>query len=211
MSALPLLLECSTISRLCKPSHHPHSPCLTHSTKDQTLPPLFRAISPLLPSTWQNNIARRLGVVERKRTPPPWGSSAHSAPSSPTPLASGSVSVCQLLVFPPVRSRSLFGIALKEVLVWPRLSTGDRKGQRLRKGGRCTHHRPTQEPDCRRTTGDSCEERSTRKQRGLCPNDPTTIAGGECWERSTVGYRVIVVLSASSSFDVVSPETENAI
>lgn len=151
--------------------HHttPTLPVSPIPPKIKPFPPLFRAISPLLPSTWQNNIAREAGGRGKGTDTPPPGD---HAPSSPTPLASGSVSVCQLLVFPPVRSRSLFGIAPKEVLVWPRLSTGDRKGQRLRKGERCTHHRPTQEPDCRRTTGDSCVKRDRHANNVGCV--PTT-------------------------------------
>lgn len=92
---------------------------------------------------------------------------AHRLPLPPAPFLFVSPSSSPLFgAVPCSESRQ------KKCLVWPRLSTGDRKGQRLRKGERCTHHRPTQEADCRRTTGDSCVKRDRHANNVGCV--PTT-------------------------------------
>lgn len=204
MSTLPLLLECSTISRLCK-SITPPPLSLSHPFhhRSNPSPPLFRTISPLLPSTWQNNIAREAGGRGKETDTPPLRimRRAHRLPLPPAPFLFVSSSSSPLFgAVPCSESRQ------KKCLVWPRLSTGDRKGQRLRKGGRCTHHRPTQEPDCRRTTGDSCVKRDRHANNVGCV--PTTRRRSR---EGSAGNDRRLEIASSSSFDVVSPETENAI
>lgn len=151
-------------------AHHttPTLPVSPIPPKIKRFPPLFRAISPLLPSTWQNNIAREAGGRGKETDTPPWGHGrAHRLPLPPAPFLFVSPSSSPLFgAVPCSESRQ------KKCLVWPRLSTGDRKGQRLRKGERCTHHRPTQEADCRRTTGDSCVKRDRHANNVGCV--PTT-------------------------------------
>lgn len=210
MSTLPLLLECSTISRLCK-SITPPPLSLSHPFHQRSNPSPHSSgqSPPCSPAHGKTTSLGRLGVVERKRTPPPpWGSCAELT-DSPCLRLRFCLSAPRLPPCSepfPVRNRAKRSAGLAEAL-------HGRPKRAKAKEGREVHAPPT-DPRTRLSSDDwrlVCEERSTRKQRGLCPDDPTTIAGGECWERSTVGYRVIVVLSASSSFDVVSPETENAI
>lgn len=168
-STLPLLLECSTISRLCKPITPPPL-SLSHPfhQRSNASPHSSGQSPPCSPAHGKTTSLGRLGVVERKRTPPPWGHGrAHRLPLPPAPFLFVSPSSSPLFgAVPCSESRQ------KKCLVWPRLSTGDRKGQRLRKGERCTHHRPTQEADCRRTTGDSCVKRDRHANNVGCV--PTT-------------------------------------
>lgn len=130
--------------------HHttPTLPVSPIPPKIKRFPPLFRAISPLLPSTWQNNIAREAGGRGKETDTPPLG----TWPSSPTPLASGSVSVCQPLVFPPVRSRSLFGIAPEEVLGLAEALHGRPKRAKAKEGREV--HAPPTDPRSRLSSDD---------------------------------------------------------
>lgn len=102
----------------------------------------------------------------------------------------------------PVRNRS------KRKCWSGRGSTGDRKGQTL---GR---EREVHAPPTRVTQKSKGKVAVVTRERDRHANNvgcvPTTIAGGghdECWERSTLEYRVIVVLlSLASSFGIVSPD-----
>lgn len=160
---------------------HSHSPCLTHSTKDQPPPP-FWAISPLAAHGKTDSRRSSGGWGGVKKHPPRRAKltvrPAHRLLSPPFLFVSSSSSSSSPCSEPfPVRNRSkrAGGVANRGCLLHGRPKTAREGGSGAR-----TIDRP---PTDRRRRRDSCEERSTRKQRGFAP-DPSEGRSreGECWD-----------------------------